>query len=139
MYALNMIKFLTVSTFRKRIEALLKIKRGVYQNINKEISREFIGKSIEEIRNNRDMILISNEFIVIKLRLPDKKQRLSKKDGYRLIYLVSKRTDNVVFLDVYPKNGPSQQLNISDDNLAVLLDQFALEANEGLLIDFAME
>ena len=85
------------------------------------------------------MILISNEFIVIKLRLPDKKQRLSKKDGYRLIYLVSKRTDNVVFLDVYPKNGPSQQLNISDDNLAVLLDQFALEANEGLLIDFAME
>ncbi len=134
-----MIRFLTISSFRKRIEALLKIKRGVYQNINNEIVRDFNGKSIEEIRNNRDMILIANEFVVIKLRLPDKKQRLSKKDGYRLIYLVSKTTENVVFLDAYPKNGPSQQLDISDNDLAMLLDQFALEAKEGSLVDFYME
>lgn len=133
-----MISFLTISNFRKRIENLLKIKKGVYQNINIEIAREFKGKSIEDIRKNRDMILMANEFILIKLRLPDKKQRLSKKDGYRLIYLVSKTKENVVFLDVYPKNGPSQQLDISDNDLALLLDQFAMEATDGSLMHYHM-
>ncbi len=84
------------------------------------------------------MILMANEFILIKLRLPDKKQRLSKKDGYRLIYLVSKTKENVVFLDVYPKNGPSQQLDISDNDLALLLDQFAMEATDGSLMHYHM-
>lgn len=131
-----MIIFLSISSFRKRIAALLKVKRGVYHGVTQEISREFRGKSIEDIRNNRDMILLSNELIVIKLRLPDKKQRLSKKDGYRLIYLVSKTIEKVVFLDVYLKNGPSQQLDISDKDLAALLDQFAFEAREQLLEEF---
>ncbi len=130
--------FLAISYFRKRIEDLLKIKKGVYKNINAEIAREFNGKSIEDIRNNRDMILMANDFILIKLRLPDKKQRLSKRDGYRLIYLVSKTKENVVFLDVYPKNGPSQQLDISDNDLALLLEQFAAEANDGLLLEYPM-
>ncbi len=130
--------FLAISYFRKRIEDLLKIKKGVYKNINAEIAREFNGKSIEDIRNNRDMILMANDFILIKFRLPDKKQRLSKRDGYRLIYLVSKTKENVVFLDVYPKNGPSQQLDISDNDLALLLEQFAAEANDGLLLEYPM-
>lgn len=134
-----MIRFLTISTFRKRIESLLKVKRGVYRNINDEIIREFTGKSIEDIRNNRDMILIANDLLVIKLRLPDKKQRLSKKDGYRLIYLVSKTTENVVFLEIYPKNGPSQQLDISDNDLAMLLDEFTIETKEQSLVEFSMQ
>ncbi len=134
-----MIRFLTISSFRKRIESLLKVKRGVYGNVRTEIVREFNGKSIEEIRNNRDMILIANDLVVIKLRLPDKKQRLSKKDGYRLIYLVSKINENVVFLDIYPQNGPSQQLDISDNELAILLDEFAKETIEQTLQEFQME
>lgn len=98
-----MIRYFSIAHFRNRIEELLKVKRGVYKNVNSEISREFSGKTIEDIRNNRDMILLTTDNIVIKLRIPDKKQRLSKKDGYRLIYLVSKTKDKVVFLDIYPK------------------------------------
>ena len=131
-----MIRFLTISNFRNRIEELLKVKRGVYKNVNSEIIREFNGKSIEEIRNNRDMILLTTENIVIKLRLPDKKQRLSKKDGYRLIYLVSKTKDNVVFLDIYPKNGPSQQLDITEKELMRLLEIFSEETYSKGLLDF---
>lgn len=131
-----MIRFLTISNFRNRIEELLKVKRGVYKNVNSEIIREFSGKTIEEIRNNRDMILLTTENIVIKLRLPDKKQRLSKKDGYRLIYLVSKTKDNVVFLDIYPKNGPSQQLDITEKELMRLLETFSEETYSKGLLDF---
>lgn len=134
-----MIHFLSISYFSNRIEALLKVKRGVYKNITNEISREFKGRTIEEIRNNRDMILLTADEIVIKLRLPDKKQRLSKKDGYRLIYLVSKISETVVFLDIYPKNGPSQQLDISDKDLAILLEKFAEEEQNQSLIDYEID
>ncbi len=125
--------FYTISSFRDAISELLKVRKNVYAGIEKEIYREFIDTPIENIRNNRDMILIEEEWVIIKLRLPDKKQRLSKKDGYRLIYLVSKQTDDVTFLTVYPKNGPSQRISVTKDELKTLLSQYLSEAEAGTL------
>ena len=105
-----MISFKTISSFRSRLSGLLSVRCKVYVNVENEIKREFAGKPIEQIRQNNDMILLEGDLIIIKLRLPDKKQHLSRKDGYRLIYLVSKTDEIVVFLDIYPKNGPLQQL-----------------------------
>lgn len=84
-----MIVYKTISSFRKKLSLLLKVKRNVYSGVKEEIKKEFEEKSIEQIRQNNDMILIEGNIIIIKLRLPDKKQRLSKRDGFRLIYLVS--------------------------------------------------
>ena len=91
-----MISFKTISSFRSRLSGLLSVRRKVYVNVENEIKREFAGKPIEQIRQNNDMILLEGDLIIIKLRLPDKKQHLSRKDGYRLIYLVSK-TDEILF------------------------------------------
>ena len=112
-----MISFKTISSFRSRLSGLLKVRRKVYANVENEIRREFTDKSIDQIRQNNDMVLLEGDVIVIKLRLPDKKQRLSRKDGFRLIYLVSKTDEIVVFMDIYPKNGPLQQLDIADEQL----------------------
>lgn len=128
-----MISFKTISSFRTRLAALLKVKRKVYANAENEINREFAGKPIEQIRQNNDMILLEGDLVVIKLRLPDKKQHISKKDGFRLIYLVSKTDEIVVFLDIYPKNGPLQQLDIADKDLKSLLKEFIEEAKVGKL------
>lgn len=128
-----MISFKTISSFRARLAALLKVKRKVYANADNEINREFAGKPIEQIRQNNDMILLEGDLVVIKLRLPDKKQHISKKDGFRLIYLVSKTDEIVVFLDIYPKNGPLQQLDIADKDLKSLLKEFIEEAKVGKL------
>ena len=65
------------------------MKKGVYKGVTAEIENAFKGKDIDEIRRNRDMILQQDGWKIIKLRLQDKKQHLSKRDGYRLIYLVS--------------------------------------------------
>lgn len=85
------------------------------------------------------MILLDDEYILIKLRLPDKKHKLSKRDGFRLIYLVYKNTEEVVFMDIYPKNGPMQQLDIDDAQLAVLILQLAEEKRQNILMQFTME
>ena len=133
-----MISFKTISSFRTRLSDLLKVRRKVYANVENEIKREFTGKPIDNIRQNNDMILLEGEMIIIKLRLPDKKQHLSRKDGFHLIYLVSKTDEIVVFLDIYPKNGPLQQLDIADNELKMLVIQFINEAQSDALEDYSI-
>lgn len=84
------------------------------------------------------MILIEGDSIVIKLRLPDKRLRLSRSDGYRLIYLVSKEDEVVVFLDIYPKNGPMQKLNLTENELKRLLQEFINETAAGIIGEFTL-
>lgn len=128
-----MTRFFTTSSFRTALSDLLKVRRNVYAGIEKEIYNEFIDCPVDRIRNNRDMILIEGDSIVIKLRLPDKKQRKSRKDGYRLIYLVAKDTDMVTFLSVYPKNGPNQKIDLSKDELRSLMAEFIHEFSSDIL------
>ena len=129
-----MVNFASVTTFRMRLSALLKVKRGVYAAVPDEICIAFKNATIEQIRQNRDMVLLNNYAVVIKLRLPDKKQHLSKADGYRLIYLVLKEKSVVILLDVYPKRGPSQQLDIDDNEIARLVEEFYVELDSGVLV-----
>ena len=131
-----MISFETISYFRERLQVLSEFKRGVYLGAEVEIRNAFKGVPIEQIRQNRDMILMQDDSIAIKLRLPDHRQRLSKKDGYRLIYLVSMVEERVAFLDIYPKRGPLQQLDIPDAELLRLLALYVSEGNEHCLETF---
>ena len=117
----------------ERIAALKNAKRGVYASVEEEVCTAFKDVSIEQIRQNRDMILLDDPRIIIKLRLPDKKHKLAKKDGFRLIYLVYKNSEEVAFLDIYPKNGPMQQLDINDQQVVNLVRQYVDEKENGTL------
>lgn len=123
-----MIRFVSITAFRTALDALLKVRRGVYITAPSEICNAFKDISIEQIRANRDMILMDNDSITIKLRLPDKKQRLSKADGYRLIYMVMKNVPVVAFLTVYPKRGPLQKLDLEENELSELINTFYVES-----------
>ena len=131
-----MISFKTISYFRGRLQNLIDYKRGVYAGVKAEVITAFKNVPIEQIRQNRDIILMQDDSIAIKLRLPDHRQRLSKKDGYRLIYLVSLIEERVAFLDIYPKRGPLQQLDIPDEELMRLLTLYVQEGANDQLEDF---
>ena len=123
-----MIQFVSISVFRAALSDLLKVRHGVYSGVQEEICRAFQNAPIEQIRSNRDMVLMDFDSVTIKLRLPDKRQHLSKSDGYRLIYLVLKDMPVVAFLTVYPKRGPLQQLDIPDAELKELVEIFTIES-----------
>lgn len=125
-----MISFQTISSFRARLQALVNIRKGVYSSVPAEIKREFESADIETIRHNRDMILIQNDLVIVKYRLGDKRMKLSKANGYRLIYMVSTLHERVIFLDIYPKRGPLQQLDIDDRQLMRLIEEY-LEEDAG--------
>lgn len=128
-----MIDYFAITNFVERIAALKNAKRGVYATVEEEICTAFKDVSIEQIRQNRDMILLDDPRLIIKLRLPDKKHKLAKKDGFRLIYLVYKNSEEVAFLDIYPKNGPMQQLDINDQQVVNLVRQYVDEKENGTL------
>ena len=125
-----MISFQTISSFRARLQALIDIRKGVYSSVPAEIKREFESADIETIRHNRDMILIQNDLVIVKYRFGDKRMKLSKANGYRLIYMVSTLHERVVFLDIYPKRGSLQQLDIDDRQLMRLIEEY-LEEDAG--------
>ena len=129
-----MIRFVSISAFRTALSTLQKVKRGVYAGVTSEICKAFQGVSIEQIRANRDMILMDDDSVTIKLRLPDKRQRLSKADGYRLIYMVMKNVPVVVLLTVYPKRGPMQKFDLYENELSVLLHDFWYEFNNRQIV-----
>ena len=62
-----MILFNAIHHFLQRIKVLKDVKRGVYDTVEDEIRSSFKGATIEEIRQNRDMILMDDEHIIIKL------------------------------------------------------------------------
>ena len=123
-----MVKFVSIKAFRIALREMLAVKRGVYANVPAEICNAFKNVSIEEIRQNRDMILIDNESITIKLRLGDKRRHLSKAEGYRLLYIVMKNIPVVGLLTVYPKRGPLQKIDLENDELETLLNAFSAES-----------
>ena len=129
-----MIRFISISSFRLALDALLKVKRGVNAGVPTEICKAFQNVTIDDIRVNRDMILMDNDFVVVKLRLPDKKQRLSKADGYRLVYMVMKNVPVVALLTIYPKRGPMQKLDLEDGELSELVKIFTIEANNRQIV-----
>lgn len=131
-----MISFQTISSFRARLQALVDIRKGVYSSVPAEIKREFESADIETIRHNRDMILIQNDLVIVKYRLGDKRMKLSKANGYRLIYMVSTLHERVVFLDIYPKRGPLQQLDIDDRQLMRLIEEYLEEDAGHQLINY---
>lgn len=133
-----MISYKSTSNFRERLQSLVTYKRDVYSGALGEVKTAFKGASIEQVRSNRDMILMQSDALVVKLRLPDKRQRLSRANGYRLIYLVSLVEERVALLDIYPKRGPLQQLDIPDDELLRLLAQYVDEGNRDALMDFEL-
>jgi mRNA-degrading endonuclease RelE of RelBE toxin-antitoxin system len=129
-----MIQFVSISAFRAALSDLLKVRHGVYSGVQEEICRAFQNAPIEQIRSNRDMVLMDFDSVTIKLRLPDKRQHLSKSDGYRLIYLVLKSMPVVAFLTVYPKRGPLQQLDIPDAELKELVEIFTIESRSRQIV-----
>lgn len=104
-------------------------------SVKHDICKAFDGKSIEEIRINRDLILQEDSSNIIKLRLKNSSQNLGSSNGFRLIYIVSKSEEKVIFLEIYPKRGTYGKNNITDKDLVNLLKELKLEIDKNILIE----
>lgn len=130
--------FYSIQRFREAITKLCAKSKEGYSSIKKDICNSFANKSIDEIRINRDMVLDDKNFSIIKLRVPNSRQNLSKKDGFRLIYLVHKQKEEVIFLYVYPKRGPQGLISVKEKEILTFLSNYIKEYQEDSLVEHVM-
>jgi len=99
----------------------------------KDICKVLLSMEANTIRDTNDRIKQYGNFRVIKLRLPNSGQHLSRPDGFRLIYYVSLISDDVALLRVYPKRGPQGVVDIVDEEYDRLLVEMVEENNMNTL------
>lgn len=124
-----MITYYSTSDFDKSLHCLIKKPKDGFTGVTYEICNDFISKSIDDIRENEDMILSEDTFNIIKLRLPDRNRNLGKSNGYRLFYHVHKEDEEVTFLYVYPKKGAKGLVTIKKGEVINLLSNYLKEKN----------
>ena len=124
--------YYTSSTFREILGDLMKKRKEGYVSASIDVCKALLDMPDNIIRDTNERIIQTPKFRVVKLRVPNSGQRLSKADGFRLIYFVSMVSDEVVLLYIFPKRGPKSMVNIADAEYARLLKKLydESEANE---------
>ena len=121
-------KFYTSSTFRKNLESLTKKSREGYMSVSKDICKALMDMPDNILRDTNDRVRQQEAFRIVKLRLPNSGQNLSRPNGFRLIYWVSLLTDDMVLLSVYPKRGPQSAVDLVDSEYGRLIVEMTEES-----------
>lgn len=119
--------FYTISTFRDVLASLIKKPREGYSTLIADICTELQSMPDSILRDTNERIIQTPNFRVVKLRVGNSGQKLSKANGFRLVYFVSMTTDDVILLTVFPKRGAKGISNISSSEYKRLLDELAKE------------
>lgn len=126
-------KFYTTSTFRQTLASLTKKPKEGYKSVIKDVCKALLSMEPSIIRDTNDRIKQFEDFRVVKLRLPNSGQHLSRPDGFRLIYYVSLISDDVALLRIYPKRGPQGIVDLVDEEYDRLLFEMVTENNNKTL------
>lgn len=121
--------YFTTSTFRQAVASLTKKPKDGYSTVVNDICRTLQDMPANIIRDTKDRIKMFDEYRVVKLRIPNSGQRLAKVNGFRLLYWVSMKRDNMVLLRVYPKRGPQGVIDVVDEEYDRLLVEMVSENN----------
>lgn len=125
--------FYTTSTFRQTLTSLTKKPKEGYKSVVKDICKALLSMEPNIIRDTNDRIKQFEDFRIVKLRLPNSGQHLSRPDGFRLIYYVSLISDDVALLRIYPKRGPQGIVDLVDEEYDRLLLEMVTENNNKTL------
>ena len=104
--------FYTISKFRDVVASLLKKPREGYASLVADICNELQSMPDNILRDSNERIIQTSEYRVVKIRMANSGQKLSKANGFRLVYFVSLVTNDVVLLTVFPKRGAKGIENI---------------------------
>lgn len=125
--------FFTISTFRDVVASLIKKPREGYSSVVADICAELQSMPDNILRDTNERIIQTPEYRVVKLRVANSNLKLSKSNGFRLVYLVSLITDDVFLLTVFPKRGTKGISNIPNAEYVRLLKELSQETSSKLL------
>lgn len=86
--------FYTSSSFRKSVSALTRKAKDGYKSVIEDISEALQSMDDSILRETNDRIRQEQNFRIVKLHVKNSQLKLAKKDGFRLIYWGSTKSDN---------------------------------------------
>lgn len=125
--------FYTTSTFRETLTALTKKSKDGYMSVTRDVCHGLKSMPDNILRDTNDRIRHFAEYRVVKLRLPNSGQNLSKPNGFRLIYWVLMKNDVAVLLRIYPKRGSQSAVDLTDEEYNRLLIELVNESKANML------
>jgi mRNA-degrading endonuclease RelE of RelBE toxin-antitoxin system len=125
--------FFTTTSFRSAIQQLTRKPKNGYMSVVLDICETLKSMPDNILRDTNDRIRQEQYFRMVKLRIGNSNQNLPKNDGFRLIYWVSIKSDNLVLLTIYPKRGPLAASNLTDAEFVRLLREMVEENKNQML------
>ena len=119
--------FYTISAFREVLADLTKKPKEGYSSVIGDICTTLISMPENVLLDANDRIIQTAEMRVVKLRIPNSGLKLAKANGFRLVYMISSSSDDVVLLTIYPKRGAKGINTIPSAEYVRLLKIFAEE------------
>lgn len=104
--------FYTTTTFRESLASLTKKTKDGYMSVVKDVCETLMNMPDNILRDTNDRVYQYPEYRIVKLRLVNSGQNLSKSNGFRLIYYVSMLHDSVVLMRIYPKRGSQAAVDL---------------------------
>ena len=125
--------FFTTTSFRSSIQQLTRKPKNGYMSVVSDVCEVLNSTPDNILRETNDRIRQEQNFRMVKLTIGNSNQKLPKNDGFRLIYWVSSKSDNLVLLKIYPKRGPLAVNNLTDAEFVRLLKEFVDENKRQIL------
>lgn len=125
--------FYTTTTFRESLARLTKKAKDGYMTVTQDICNALMNMPDNILRDTNDRVYQYPEYRVVKLRLMNSGQNLSKPNGFRLIYYVSLLHDSVVLMHIYPKRGPLSAVDLVNAEYTRLQMELFNESNASML------
>lgn len=102
-----------------------------YKSCKKDICQELENLTIDDIFDSPSRIKDAKDIRIIKFRIKNSAQHLSKSNGFRLILCCDKRRSKITLFNIYPKRGPLGMLTQPSKEYEMQLKEYldALKRN----------
>ena len=122
--------------FYQQVARLIKKSKDGYQSCIEDIISFIDCSTLESIVSENPILRELETIKVLKIRIKNSKQKLSKRDGYRLIVIANSKNQSLTLAYIYPKMGKYGQSNISETDEINLLRKFIVESRDKTLRSF---
>lgn len=123
--------FKASSFYSDNLSSLLK----KYPTVQKDISNEFDGLTFQEIFQKKYILKDSGDHKILKIRIANSEQNKGKSAGFRLIAVLDRKKELIVFIAIYPKVGNQGKDNLSKEELKDCLNTYKKEAKTDTLTE----
>lgn len=129
-------KIFFTSDFFNQATRLIKKPKDGYQSCLEDIISNISTASTSDLITGNPVLFEQSPLYLAKIRLPNSFQKLSKRDGFRLMAIVDSQADTLTLVYIYPKTGKYGQGNISHKDEITLFNHYLDEEEAGALKSF---